>query len=71
MTFNIYFDSPKKYVANGSTLKNICYLKTYIDANLIAEQSVDKNVVIIGTSFIGIDVHMLYIYMNYNIATLE
>jgi len=53
LIFSKYILSPRKYVAPGNTLKNICYVKTHIDANYIAEKAVDKNVAIIGTSFIG------------------
>lgn len=48
--------SPKKLEVPGSTLKNICYLKTHKDANYIAEMATNKNVAIIGTSFIGMEV---------------
>ena len=37
----------------GSDLKNVCILRSPEDANYIAEQGKGKNVVIIGTSFIG------------------
>lgn len=41
---------------DGATLKNIHYLRSVDDANIIAEKSRKKNVVIIGTSFIGMEV---------------
>jgi nitrite reductase/ring-hydroxylating ferredoxin subunit len=47
--------SPKKCEVEGSSLKNICYVKTYRDANYIADNASDKRVAIIGTSFIGIN----------------
>ena len=50
---------PKKYDVKGSQLKNICYLRTHSDANLIAQNAVDKDVVIIGTSFIGIQNNLI------------
>lgn len=37
----------------GQDLKNICVLRTPEDANYIAANSEGKNVVIIGSSFIG------------------
>ncbi|XP_054167005.1 apoptosis-inducing factor 3-like [Oppia nitens] len=47
---------PKTYDAKGNNLKNICYLRTHLDANFIAENGPNKDVVIIGTSFIGMEV---------------
>ncbi|CAG2176443.1 unnamed protein product, partial [Oppiella nova] len=47
---------PKVYDAKGNDLKNICYLRTHRDANFIADNAVNKDVVIIGTSFIGMEV---------------
>lgn len=40
----------------GSDLKNICYLRTPQDGNLIAKESSGKSVIIIGSSFIGMEV---------------
>lgn len=42
--------------APGSDLENVCYLRTPDDANVIAKQSAGKDVVIIGSSFIGMEV---------------
>ncbi|XP_071789425.1 apoptosis-inducing factor 3-like [Asterias amurensis] len=39
----------------GHDLKNVCILRSPEDANYIAEQGKGKNVVIIGTSFIGME----------------
>ncbi|RWS26139.1 apoptosis-inducing factor 3-like isoform X4 [Leptotrombidium deliense] len=47
--------SPRRYYLPGSDLKNIFYLRTYKDANGIAQIATDKNVVIVGTSFIVIN----------------
>ncbi|CAG2118728.1 unnamed protein product, partial [Medioppia subpectinata] len=47
---------PKIYEAKGNELKNICYLRTHSDANYIAQNANEKNVIIIGTSFIGMEV---------------
>ncbi|KAG8187845.1 hypothetical protein JTE90_001219 [Oedothorax gibbosus] len=40
----------------GSDLKNICYLRTPEDGNLIAKEASGKSVIIIGSSFIGMEV---------------
>ncbi|KAF8793070.1 Apoptosis-inducing factor 3 like protein [Argiope bruennichi] len=47
---------PFKYDAPGSDLKNIFYLRTPEDGNLIAKESTGKPIVIVGTSFIGMEV---------------
>ncbi|GBM32218.1 Apoptosis-inducing factor 3 [Araneus ventricosus] len=47
---------PYKYDAPGSDLKNIFYLRTPEDGNLIAKESAGKPVVVIGSSFIGMEV---------------
>ena len=61
--------SPRTLDLPGSDLENVCVLRTSEDANKIAEESVGKNVVIIGTSFIGkpIDASLLQscIYLIY------
>lgn len=44
---------PMKLEVQGKELKNICYLRSHSDANYIANTGIDKNVVIVGTSFIG------------------
>ncbi|CAE1299829.1 AIFM3 [Acanthosepion pharaonis] len=48
--------NPRELELPGSDLKNICYLRTPDDANFIDKASDDKNVVIIGSSFIGMEV---------------
>lgn len=48
--------NPRNLQLPGSDLKNVCYLRTPDDANFIDEESVDKNVVIIGSSFVGMEV---------------
>lgn len=48
--------NPRDLELPGSDLKNICYLRTPDDANFIDKASDDKNVVIIGSSFIGMEV---------------
>lgn len=48
--------NPRNLQLPGSDLKNVCYLRTPDDANFIDEASVDKNVVIIGSSFVGMEV---------------
>lgn len=40
----------------GSDLENVCYLRTPADANKISSEARDKNAVVIGTSFIGMEV---------------
>ena len=45
--------SPRVLNIPGNDLKNVCVLRSPEDANYIAEQGKGKNVVIIGTSFIG------------------
>ncbi|GFU00934.1 apoptosis-inducing factor 3 [Nephila pilipes] len=47
---------PIKMEAPGNDLKNIFYLRTPEDANLIAKESAGKNVCIVGSSFIGMEV---------------
>ncbi|GFS84404.1 apoptosis-inducing factor 3 [Trichonephila clavipes] len=47
---------PIKLVAPGNDLKNIFYLRTPEDGNLIAKESAEKNVTIVGSSFIGMEV---------------
>lgn len=42
--------------ATGYELKNICYLRTPEDGQLIAKESAGKAVVIVGSSFIGMEV---------------
>ncbi|XP_025093063.1 apoptosis-inducing factor 3-like isoform X2 [Pomacea canaliculata] len=47
---------PRTMTIPGQDLKNICVLRTPEDANYIAANSEGKNVVIIGSSFIGLEV---------------
>lgn len=47
---------PRSLPAPGTDLQNVCQLRTPDDANRIADNSKDKNVVIIGSSFIGMEV---------------
>ncbi|GIY18022.1 apoptosis-inducing factor 3 [Caerostris darwini] len=47
---------PVKMEVPGSDLKNIFYLRTPEDGNLIAKESAGKPVAIIGSSFIGMEV---------------
>jgi len=51
----LYFSdfSPRKYDSLSQDVKNVFYLRTYQDAANIATNSKDKNVVLIGSSFIG------------------
>lgn len=58
--------SPRLYDVPGSTLKNIYYLRTYHDANDIINTAKDKNVIIIGTSFIG-----KKLYFRINLKNIE
>lgn len=55
----------------GCGLRNICYLRTPDDANLIAKESTGKEVVIIGSSFIGMEVasYMMNKAKSINIVT--
>ncbi|KAK3084850.1 hypothetical protein FSP39_020165 [Pinctada imbricata] len=47
---------PRVLPIPGVDLKNVCQLRTPADANFIAENAKGKNVVIIGSSFIGMEV---------------
>ena len=46
-------DRPRKLTIPGSDLANICLLRSPDDGKQIAEMGKGKDVVIIGTSFIG------------------
>lgn len=46
--------SPRVLPIPGKDLQNVYQLRTPEDANKIAEQAAGKNVVIIGSSFIGL-----------------
>ncbi|KAG8450770.1 hypothetical protein GDO86_003150 [Hymenochirus boettgeri] len=48
--------SPRELTCPGSDLQNVLSLRTPEDANAISEMAVGKNVVIIGNSFIGMEV---------------
>ncbi|GAB1598082.1 apoptosis-inducing factor 3-like [Argonauta hians] len=48
--------NPRKLQIPGSDLSNICFLRTPSEANYIAENSKEKDVVVIGSSFIGMEV---------------
>ncbi|XP_044139812.1 apoptosis-inducing factor 3-like isoform X2 [Bufo gargarizans] len=47
---------PRELKCPGSTLKNVFYLRCPEDANAISEAATKKNVVIMGSSFIGMEV---------------
>ncbi|XP_063396427.1 apoptosis-inducing factor 3-like isoform X1 [Mytilus trossulus] len=47
---------PRQLPINGADFENVCILRTPDDANKIAEAAKGKNVVIIGSSFIGMEV---------------
>ncbi|KAK6192405.1 hypothetical protein SNE40_003876 [Patella caerulea] len=47
---------PRVLPIPGSGLKNVCSLRTPADANFIAEQAKGKDVVVVGSSFIGLEV---------------
>ncbi|XP_064612325.1 apoptosis-inducing factor 3-like [Liolophura sinensis] len=47
---------PRTLPVPGKDLKNVCLLRTPKDANYIASEAAGKNVVIIGSSFIGMEV---------------
>ncbi|XP_022104629.1 apoptosis-inducing factor 3-like [Acanthaster planci] len=47
--------SPRVLDIPGKDLRNVCVLRSPEDANYIAEQGKGKNVVIVGTSFIGME----------------
>ncbi|KAM9321519.1 apoptosis-inducing factor 3-like [Gastrophryne carolinensis] len=47
---------PRELQCAGSTLKNVFLLRTPEDANLIGEVATGKNVVVMGSSFIGMEV---------------
>ena len=44
---------PRSLDIPGADLKGVCLLRSPEDGNAIAETTKDKNVVIVGTSFIG------------------
>lgn len=48
--------SPRKYGSLSGDEKNVFYMRTYKDAANIAEHSKDKNVVLIGSSFIVMEI---------------
>lgn len=48
-----FFCSPKRLDVQGNGLKNICFLRTPEEANYICSAGKDKNLVIIGASFLG------------------
>lgn len=45
--------SPKKLDVQGRDLKDVCLLRTPDEANYIAAAGKDKNIVIVGASFLG------------------
>ncbi|KAM5181822.1 apoptosis-inducing factor 3-like [Mantella aurantiaca] len=47
---------PRDLQCAGSTLKNVFYLRSPDDASAISEEATGKNVVIMGSSFIGMEV---------------
>ncbi|XP_018429030.1 PREDICTED: apoptosis-inducing factor 3-like, partial [Nanorana parkeri] len=47
---------PRELQCTGSTLKNVFYLRTPEDARAISEEATGKKVVIMGSSFIGMEV---------------
>ncbi|CAH1801502.1 unnamed protein product [Owenia fusiformis] len=47
---------PKPLTVPGGDLENICLLRSPEDGNTIVEQSKGKNVVVVGTSFIGLEI---------------
>ncbi|KAM3934092.1 apoptosis-inducing factor 3-like isoform 2-T3 [Leptodactylus fuscus] len=47
---------PRELKCPGSTFKNVFYLRCPEDANAISEAATSKNVVIMGSSFIGMEV---------------
>lgn len=47
---------PRQLNVAGSNLANICYLRSPEDANIIHESSPGKNIVVLGTGFIGMEV---------------
>ena len=52
---NIVGGTPRNLPIPGWTLKNVCSLRSLDDATYISEQCVDKNVLICGASFIGME----------------
>ncbi|KAJ1186430.1 hypothetical protein NDU88_003211 [Pleurodeles waltl] len=48
--------SPRHLQCQGSELQNVFLLRTPEDANIISESAVGKRVVVLGTSFIGMEV---------------
>ena len=51
-SFSLY-SSPRQLDCEGHDLENVCLLRTPADGNRIIEQAKGRNVVVIGTSFIG------------------
>ncbi|CAH1232283.1 AIFM3 [Branchiostoma lanceolatum] len=47
---------PRPGTSPGSDLQNVCLLRSPADGNYISQQGRGKNVVIVGTSFIGMEV---------------
>ncbi|XP_077150581.1 apoptosis-inducing factor 3-like [Ranitomeya variabilis] len=47
---------PRELTCPGATLQNVFYLRSPEDANAISEAATGKNVVIMGSSFIGMEV---------------
>lgn len=47
---------PRRFYLPGADLKNIFYVRTHHDANNIANLAKDKNVVLVGTSFISMEI---------------
>ncbi|XP_073421766.1 apoptosis-inducing factor 3-like isoform X1 [Dendrobates tinctorius] len=47
---------PRELTCSGATLQNVFYLRSPEDANAISEAAAGKNVVIMGSSFIGMEV---------------
>ena len=50
---NVTACSPKKLDVQGRDLKDVCLLRTPDEANYIAAAGKDKNIVIVGASFLG------------------
>ncbi|CAM1325098.1 AIFM3 (predicted) [Pycnogonum litorale] len=48
--------TPRMSTSRGNELKNVCYLRNPDDGNYIAEEAKGKNLVIVGNSFIGMEV---------------
>ena len=55
---------PRTLPIPGFDLENVLLLRDPSQANKIAELATGKNVVVIGTSFIGMDAHCHYVQMS-------